>query len=714
MDIYHSNNSNTSRKSVTCTLLLGLSLLFFSTATLAENLLNNVKVSALPDDQVEITLEFSDAPSEPLAFTTDNPARIALDFADTNVAIKNRFQDINIGPTKTINTVQSNGRTRVVINLDSLQEYQTRQDGNNYVLRIGEANLAHSGSSTSINNNPAVVPKRTISRASGNDISLIDFRRGDNNSGRVLISLSNGDIPVNLVEQAGNIILTFEDTSLAQSMRKRFDVKDFATPVNFISSSTEGRDTKIVIQPNTDLEYEHLAYQSDNLYVLEVREIPDELIESRRKKTYEGERLSLNFQNIEVRSVLQLIADFTGLNLVVSDSVGGALTLRLKNVPWDQALDIILKTKGLGMRENGNVLYIAPNEEIAAREKLELESQQQVEELAPLRSEFLEINYAKASDLADLLKDSDNTLLSERGQVSVDDRTNTLLVQDTALKLNEIRRLIQRLDTPVKQVLIESRIVVANDDFSKTLGAKFGVFNANGGDLGNNNVADVIGGNLDLLEPLTAGDPIPIQDTLNVNLPVPERDGGGVAGGQFALSFIKLPFGYALNLELSAAQLESRAEVISNPRVITANQSTANIESGTEIPYVSQTSSGATDVEFKKAVLALEVTPQITPDDRINMEVNVKNDSVGQVFQGIPSIDTNEITSNVLVNNGQTVVLGGIYTEESSGAVTKVPFFGDLPIAGRLFRNDTSTSNKSELLIFITPKIIDEQLSLTR
>ena len=415
-----------------------------------------------------------------------------------------------------------------------------------------------------------------------------------------------------------------------------------------------------------------------------------------------------------MRSVLQLIADFTGLNLVVSDSVGGALTLRLKNVPWDQALDIILKTKGLGMRENGNVLYIAPNEEIAAREKLELESQQQVEELAPLRSEFLEINYAKASDLANLLKDSDNTLLSERGQVSVDDRTNTLLVQDTALKLNEIRRLIQRLDTPVKQVLIESRIVVANDDFSKTLGAKFGVFNANGGDLGNNNVADVIGGNLDLLEPLTAGDPIPIQDTLNVNLPVPERDGGGVAGGQFALSFIKLPFGYALNLELSAAQLESRAEVISNPRVITANQSTANIESGTEIPYVSQTSSGATDVEFKKAVLALEVTPQITPDDRINMEVNVKNDSVGQVFQGIPSIDTNEITSNVLVNNGQTVVLGGIYTEESSGAVTKVPFFGDIPIAGRLFRNDTSTSNKSELLIFITPKIIDEQLSLTR
>jgi len=715
MEIYNTNCSKSSIKSVTKTLLVGISLLFFSAATYAENQLNNVKVSALPDEQVEITLEFTSAPPEPLAFTTDNPARIALDFADTNVVVKNRFQDINIGQTKTINTVQSNGRTRVVVNLNSLQKYQTRQEGNNYILKIGETNLAQTtrkpAASASI---PAITPQRSISKAVGNNISLIDFRRGDNNSGRVLISLSNPDIPVSLTEQAGDIVLTFKDTSLAQSMQKRFDVKDFATPVNFVSSSAKGRDTQIIIQPNTRLDYEHLAYQSDNLYVLEVREIPDELVEARRKKTYEGERLSLNFQNIEVRSVLQLIADFTGLNLVVSDSVGGSLTLRLKNVPWDQALDIILKTKGLGMRENGNVLYIAPNEEIAARERLELESQQQVEELAPLRSEFLEINYAQASDLADLLKDSDNTLLSERGQVSVDDRTNTLLVQDTALKLNEIRRLIERLDTPVKQVLIESRIVVANDDFSKSLGAKFGVFNANGGDLGNNNVADVIGGNLNLLEPLTAGDPIPLSDTLNVNLPVPEREGGGVAGGQFALSFIKLPFGYALNLELSAAQLESRAEVISNPRVITANQSTASIESGTEIPYVSQTSSGATDVEFKKAVLALEVTPQITPDDRINMEVNVKNDSVGQVFQGIPSIDTNEITSNVLVNNGQTVVLGGIYTEETAGSVTKVPFFGDLPIAGRLFRNDTSTNNKSELLIFITPKIIDEQLNLTR
>ena len=712
MENYYSQYSNPPSKSIISLLVFALSLLIFSNVAIAENQLSDIKVSALPDEQVEITLEFSSTPAEPLAFTTDNPARIAFDFADTGLSIKDRFQDINIGQTKSISSVQSKGRTRVVVNLNSLQEYQTRKEGNKYILRIGDNTQNFMADVSTSSKAEIMQPSSPVSKEG--IIDSIDFRRGDNNSGRVLISLSEPNTPISLVESGGRIIVNFQDAALPRTLQKRYDVTDFATPVKILEASQTSTGAQVLIQPDSSIDFEHLAYQSDNLYVLEVREIPDEVIESRRKQTYEGERLSLNFQNIEVRSVLQLIADFTGLNLVVSDSVGGALTLRLKNVPWDQALDIILKTKGLGMRENGNVLYIAPNEEIAAREKLELESQQQVEELAPLRSEFLEINYAKASDLADLLKDSNNTLLSERGQVSVDARTNTLLIQDTALKLNEIRRLIERLDIPVKQVLIESRIVVANDDFSKTLGAKFGVFNVDGNDLGANSVADVVGGNLDLLEPLTAGDPIPIQDTLNVNLPVPRNDGGAVAGGQFALSFIKLPFGYAVNLELSAAQAESKAEVISNPRVITANQSTARIETGEEIPYVSQTSSGATDVEFKKAVLSLEVTPQITPDDRVNMEVSVTNDSVGQVFQGIPSIDTNEVTSNVLVNNGQTVVLGGIYTENSTVSATKVPFFGDLPLAGRLFRNDSVVNNKSELLVFITPKIIDEQLNLTR
>ena len=430
---------------------------------------------------------------------------------------------------------------------------------------------------------------------------------------------------------------------------------------------------------------------------------------SQQQINFHGERLSLDFQDIEVRSALQLLADFTGLNLVVSDSVTGSLTLTLKQVPWDQALDIILTSKGLSKRAHGNVLYIATNEEMAAHEKIALQAQQQTEELVPLISEVIEIKYARASDLAGLLKDGENTLLSERGQVSVDDRTNTLLLQDTSQKLAEIRQLIEQLDAPVKQVLIESRIVVANDDFGKDLGARFGVFNVDDKNLNNGNTADVIGGNLDLLEPLAAGDTVALGDTLNVDLPVAENK----RAGQFALSFIKVPFGFAVNMELSAAQAESRAEVMSNPRVITANQSTARIETGSEIPYVSQTSSGATDVEFKKAVLSLEVTPQITPDNRVSMLVSVTNDSVGDIFQGIPSINTNEVTSNVLVNNGQTIVLGGIYTEDSTSSSTKVPFFGDLPVAGRLFRNETKTNNKKELLIFMTPKIIDEELNFT-
>ena len=423
---------------------------------------------------------------------------------------------------------------------------------------------------------------------------------------------------------------------------------------------------------------------------------------------YHGERLSLDFQDIEVRSALQLLADFNGSNLVVSDAVSGSLTLTLNQVPWDQALDIILKTKGLSQRQNGNVLYISTNQEMSQQDKLALQAQQQEQELVPLISQIIEIKYARATDLAALLKDGENTLLSNRGQVSVDERTNTLLLQDIETKLNEIRALVERLDAPVKQVLIESRIVVANDDFGRDLGARFGVFNVDDKNLANGKTTDVIGANLDALEPLSSGEAIPLKDTLNVDLPVPESH----RAGQFALSFIKIPFGFAVNMELSAAQAESRAEVMSNPRVITANQSTARIETGSEIPYVSQTSSGATDVEFKKAVLSLEVTPQITPDNRVSMMVSVTNDSIGDIFQGVPSINTNEVTSNVLVNNGQTIVLGGIYTEGSTSSISKVPFFGDLPIAGKLFRNESKSNNKKELLIFMTPKIIDEQLNL--
>ncbi|MEM7303915.1 MAG: type IV pilus secretin PilQ [Pseudomonadota bacterium] len=710
MDKEPLNISKPESKSITHLLLITFCLLILSVNTHAENQLNDISVAALLDDQVEIRLNFDTTPSEPIVFTTDNPARIALDFANTDLAIKDRFQDINIGNTKTVSAIQSKDRTRIVVNLDLLQEYSTIQDGNTYILTIGDATRSVA---QQLDNRP-VRTASAVPSMSTNNIDLIDFRRGEDDTGRIMVSLSNSDTPVNLVEQGGRIILSFSDSTLAANLQKRFDVTDFATPVNFFEANTQGNDVQITVYPNTDLEYDHLAYQTDNLYILEVQKIPEDIIETRRKETYEGERLSLNFQNIEVRSVLQLIADFTGLNLVVSDSVSGSLTLRLKNVPWDQALDIILKTKGLDMRENGNVLYIAPSEEIAAREKLELESQQQVEELAPLRSEFIQISYADATELATLLKDGENTLLSGRGQVSVDERTNTLLIQDTAQKLAEIRRLIEKLDIAVKQVLIETRIVNANDDFSKDLGARFGVFNVNNDLRDGDGKGEIIGGDLGFLEPIKAGTPnaVTLEDTLNVNLPIPAD---GTSGGSFAFSFIKLPFGYSLNLELSAAQAESRAEIVSNPRVITANQSTARIEAGTEIPFQSATSSGATDVEFKKAVLSLEVTPQITPDDRINMEVNVTNDTVGELtVDGTPSIDTNEIESNVLVDNGQTVVLGGIYQETSSESETKVPFFGDIPVAGRMFKRTSVNYDKSELLIFITPKIIDEDLNITR
>lgn len=685
-------------------------LLMFTTNLFAQNSLQDIKVASLPNDEIQLSLEFSSTPTEPLAFTIDNPARIALDFPGTNNALAKRFQDIGVGIAQSVNTAEAKGRTRVVVNLNRMEDYSTKVSGNTYILTIGSGAQKASQAVASTSTAPA---QTHSSSASTHSINNVDFRRGEDGTGRIVINLSSPKIPINLREQGGRIVVDFANTSIPNNLSKRWDVVDFATPVQLFETFADGKDTKLIISPDTSKEFEHLAYQSDNQYVVEVREIPEEIIQERKIDVFEGERLSLNFQDIEVRSVLQLIADFTNLNMVVSDAVSGNLTLRLKNVPWDQALDIILKTKGLGKRENGNVIYVAPSEEIAAREKLELEAQQQVQELAPLRSEFIQVNYARAGDLANLLKSSDNSLLSERGNVTVDERTNNLLIQDTALKLNEIRRLIERLDIPVKQVLIESRIVVANDDFSKSLGVRFGLtniddsFNGNDGDIG------VISGGLEATTDAINGDDLELADRLNVNLPAAD------ATGTLGLALAKLPLGLLLELEISAAQAESRAEVISTPRVIASNQTTAKIEQGTEIPFQSATSSGATDVEFKKAVLSLEVTPQITPDDRISMKLLVTNDSVGENvpsgFGGfIPSIDTNEVETDVLVDNGQTIVLGGVYQQSKSNSIARVPFFSDLPLVGVLFRNTTTEDNKSELLVFITPKIISEQLSLVR
>jgi type IV pilus assembly protein PilQ len=507
-------------------------------------------------------------------------------------------------------------------------------------------------------------------------------------------------------QQAGNIVLDLKNASLPEVLQRRLDVTDFATPVKIID--TESRDGGVRMKISAIGAYDHLAYQSDNQFTVEIRETTEAEKEERRKQEfgYTGERLSLNFQDIEVRSVLQLLADFTGTNIVVSDTVSGNLTLRMQNVPWDQALDIVLKTKGLAKRENGNVMLIAPSEEIAAREKLELESQKQIEELAPLYSDFIQINYAKASDLATLLQSEDSSLMSDRGKVTTDERTNTLLIQDTAEKLEQIRRMVALLDIPVRQVLIESRIVIANNDFSRDLGVKFGAS-------GNADSSDrfIVGGGTqpgDINYGYNPGFEVPAgsgNEGLLVNLPVANPSGSlGLALGKIGSSLIQL--------ELSAMQLEDRGEVISSPRVITSNQQEASIQQGTEVPYQEASSSGATSVSFKDAVLELKVTPQITPDDNIIMDLKVSKDSVGTMFAGVPSIDTRNVSTRVLVENGETLVLGGIYEQERGKEVERIPFFGSLPGVGWLFKTESKTDQKQELLIFVTPKIIKQGLAV--
>ncbi|MBD3618553.1 MAG: type IV pilus secretin PilQ [Chromatiales bacterium] len=700
-------------------LTLTLLALVLVAPAVSANTLQDISYSTLPGDRVELTFKFSEPASEPLSFTIDDPARIALDFANTDNGLKERNVPIGIGVTRSVTAVDAKGRTRVVINLAQLVGYQTRVQGNEVVVALGssaaDANFDMPAAGAGKTSTPAAVSTRGDEQR----VTNVDFRRGGNGEARIMINLSDPRIPVDLRDQQGEIVLNVVGASLAKELERRLDVSDFATPVQTIDVFETDGNTRIVIKAAGD--YDQLAYQSNDVYTVEVKEYREELVEERREQVWEGEKLSLNFQDIEVRSVLQLIADFTSLNVVVSDSVQGNITLRLKNVPWDQALDIILKTKGLGMRQNGNVLLIAPAEEIAAREKQELEDQQSIEKLLPLRTELIQINYAKASDIAGLLiaskalegaegEEGSNalaTVLSSRGSVMVDQRTNTLLVRDTEPSLVAVRRLIGKLDIPVRQVLIESRIVIASDDFSRELGVRFGV-NDQGDPSSDSNRRLYTSGSLNGTTQQINGEDLELADRLNVDMPVTNP------AGSFGLALAKLPLGLLLELELSAAQAESKAEVVSSPRVITSNQKQAVIRQGVEIPYLEATSSGAASVSFKEAVLKLEVTPAITPDDRVNMDLAVHKDNVGELFAGIPSIDTRSVETLVLVDNGQTVVLGGIYETETSRDVRRVPFFGDIPVVGALFRSTSQTSDKSELLIFVTPKIISENLKLVR
>ena len=663
----------------------------------ASNALKSVEFAGLPGNKAQIVLTMSNTASAPLSFTIDNPARIALDFPATKNELAQRTQPIGIGMAGSMTAIEAQGRTRVVVNLTEMVPYEAHAEGNKVILTIQGGGKEQS------------VASATVAAAKGGarpKIENVDFRRGEHGEGRVIVTLSDPSIPVDIQQQGGKVVVDFYRAQLPPKLARRLDVLDFATPVKTIDTVAKGGNVHMVITPMG--EYDYLAYQSNNEFTIEVKQITKEEAEERKKDEfgYKGERLSLNFQDIEVRSVLQLIADFTGINIVVSDTVKGSLTLRLKNVPWDQALDLILKTKGLAMRQTGNVMLVAPSEEIAAREKLELEAQKQIKQLEPLYSEFIQVNYAKAADIAKLLKSPGTSLLSERGTVTIDERTNTLLVQDIASKLADIRKLVAKLDIPVRQVLIESRIVIANNTFARDLGVKFGY-----------SKSTTVDGNSLVVGGKQPGDLITTPVT-----PFEVPAGSGTTGlitdlgvaapsGSIGLALGKLG-NHLLQLELNAMEAEGQGEVISSPRVLTSNQKEAYIESGTEIPYQQATSSGATSVSFKKAVLSLKVTPQITPDDRIIMDLNVSKDAPGQVYKDVPSIDTKEVGTQVLVDNGETLVLGGIYEQTTRDDIERVPFFGELPVVDWLFKKTHKSDNKEELLIFITPKIVKESYHL--
>jgi type IV pilus assembly protein PilQ len=681
-------------------------------------------VQPLPGQQLQLTLKMSGPAPEPLAFTIDNPARLSLDLPNTALALPSRRIDVRSSGLDTILAAEAKDRTRLVLNLDKLVPYTTKVDGNNIVVMLGSAQAQAASASTGSGSSasPSTATASASAPAPARAIRSIDFRRGADGAGRVVVKLSDPRTPINLRQVGNQIVVDFSGAELPKNLMRRYDAADFGTPVSGFDALKAGNNSQIVISANG--EYEQLAYQSDDQYVVEVQPMRKAAAQTEEKRAYTGERLTLNFQDIETRAVLQLLADASGQNIVVSDTVAGSVTLRLQNVPWDQALDIVLRTKGLDKRKDGNVIIVAPSDELASREKADLAAKKDILELAPLRSEFMQVNYAKASDMADLIKSQGGgSLLSGRGSVAVDERTNTLLLQDTADRLADIRRLVATLDIPVRQVLIEARIVIVNDDFTRELGVRAGYsgidFDNNGRNalIGSGTAAGTDAGLSQIIDDLSNGQQprwgIPVGDAASnryaVNLPVANP------AGSFALTLLKNDF--LVDLELSAAQAEGRGEIVSSPRVITANQKEASIEQGVEIPYQESASSGATTIQFKKAVLSLKVTPQITPDNRIILDLNVKKDSVGQVIVtsggvNVPSIDTREIATQVLVNDGQTVVLGGILETERRDDEQKVPYIGDVPVLGRLFKTTRKTNNKDELLIFVTPKILREGVNV--
>ena len=706
-------------------LLLVTVLLNAAAAAAAQNTLESVTYSTLPGNRLQIVLGMTRETAKPLSFTIDNPARIAFDFPGTVSSLPKRSQPIGVGIAQSITAITAKDKTRVILNLTEVVPYSVSSEGNNVLITLDSESTSNLfAADVAASGTPAAASARYDDVQKG--VSNIDFRRGENGEGRVVVTLTESNIPMDINEEFGKVVVKFLGSNLPDRLRQSLDVLDFATPVKSVSSFEQDGNVRLEIEP-VSRNFEHVSYQANNIFTIEFKPIGKKDLEEkiRDKFGYTGDRLSLNFQDIPVRAVLQLIADFTGLNVVVSDSVDGNLTLRLQNVPWDQALDIILKSKGLSKRESGNVMLIAPSEEIAAQEKIDLEAAQAITELAPIRTAFFTINFAKVTELEPLFVGETGGeegggsagLLSPRGSVIIDERTNTLIVKDTDEVISEIRKILAELDIPVRQVMISSRIVIATDDFSRELGNRFGVTrSATFGTDGLYNTSGTVQSTDIMTESAldnlaNTGQPFPIDvpfgtaDRFNVNLPT-----NGLAAGSIALAVLK---GSTLvDLELSALQAENQGEIISSPRVVTADRHEAFIEQGVEIPYLSATSSGATQVEFKKAVLSIQVTPQITPDDRIIMDLQVNQDNVGEVFAGIPSIDTREVNTQVLVNNGDTIVLGGIYEQITRDEVDKVPLLGDIPVLGYLFKRTLESDEKAELLIFVTPKILKDTLSL--
>ncbi|MDH2200686.1 type IV pilus secretin PilQ [Ectopseudomonas oleovorans] len=699
-------NSSLSRLSVV--LLAAL----LSPAVLAANL-QDLNVASLPGDRVELKLSFDEPVMAPRGYTIEQPARIALDLPGVSNKLGSKNRELGVGNARSITIVEAKDRTRLIVNLTSLAPYSTRVEGNDLYVLVGDSSAVASRPSASVPASVAAVPPKKTYGPQPKTISNIDFQRGEQGEGNVVITLSDASISPDIQEQGGKIRLDFAKTDLPESLRVRLDVKDFATPVQFVSATGSADRTSIVIEP-VGL-YDYLAYQTENRLTLSVKPLTQDDVERRKAErfAYTGEKLSLNFQDIDVRSVLQLIADFTDLNLVASDTVAGNITLRLQNVPWDQALDLVLKTKGLDKRQVGNVLLVAPADEIAARERQELESQKQIAELAPLRRELIQVNYAKAADMAKLFQSvtsADGASSDARGSVTVDDRTNSIIAYQTQDRLDELRRIIAQLDIPVRQVMIEARIVEANVDYDKALGVRWGgatrrgnwsVYGKDGATSFDNESGQVY---------------LPGTDTVgNVSLqdgvaPVPFVD-MGVLGSTSGIGIGFLTDNVTLDLQLSAMEKTGNGEIVSQPKVVTSDKETAKILKGQEVPYQEASSSGATSTSFKEAALSLEVTPQITPDNRIIMEVKVTKDApdFARALHGVPPINKNEVNAKVLVNDGETIVIGGVFSNTQTKGVEKVPFLGDLPFLGRVFRRDIVSDNKAELLVFITPRIMNNQ-----